>query len=125
MNPRARLLLGLVFVVASLTALGMSARATIQYSRYAHCQSAVTDALIRSQLARADAAAQDRESDRDETAAVTTLIDAVFHSTTPEQSRAAYATYQARVAAIAARRAETDATRRANPLPAPPSQTCG
>lgn len=115
---------GLVLVVASILALALSVYSSIRSTAYARCQSAVSEALIRSSTARADAAAEDRESDRDETTAVTKLINDVFAATSREQSRAAYEEFRATEQRITARRAATEQKRRANPLPQPPSEVC-
>lgn len=115
----------IVLTLAALVAIVMSVYQSVQFAAYNRCQSQVTEALIQSQLARAEAAEQDRASDREESAATADLIRAVFSSTSREQTLNAYNAYASRMQEIAARRASTDAQRQAHPLPAPPSQTCG
>ena len=78
---------------------------------YVQCQAAVNNALITAQVARAGAGEQDRD-------AMDRLVSDVTKATSPADSRAALARYQQT-------RAAADADRAANPLPAPPSQTCG
>ncbi len=115
---------GLLLVVASILAIIMSAYTSYQSRAFAECQAAVNEALIVAQNARADAAEQDRASDREESTATADLIRSVFSATTREESRAAYDRYAARLAEINARRTATDKRRQDNPLPAPPSQIC-
>lgn len=118
-------IVGLVLVVASVAALVMSAYSSYRLRTYAACQSAVTEQLIRVQNARADAAAQDRQTDRDESSATATLIIAVFSLQSGQERVAAYGEYRTTLDALTARRAATEQQRKANPLPAPPSQVCG
>lgn len=116
---------GLLLVVASVLAIGMSAYTSYQSRMFAECQASVNEALIVAQNARADAAEQDRASDREESLATAELIRAVFTARSQDDTRAAYLTYANRLDEITSKRAETERTRQANPLPAPPSQTCG
>ena len=116
---------GAVLVVASVVALVLSAYSSIRSRAFAECQAQVNEQLIVATNARAAAAAQDRQADRDETVAVTTLINAVFTLPTAAERMAAYAAYRAELERIAAQRAEAEADRAAHPLPSPPSQTCG
>jgi hypothetical protein len=117
-------IIGAVLVAASVAAIGMSVAASYQTRRYAACQSAVSEALIRVQTARAEAAAQDRVADQEETAAVTALIDQVFTAKTAEQAAAAYKGFAEKTAVIAAQRAATERQRTDNPIPPLPSKTC-
>jgi hypothetical protein len=116
--------IGLVLVVASVLALALSTYTSIRSRAFAECQAAVNEALIVATNARASAAAQDRQADRDETTAITALIHAVFSAPTSEERLAAYQHYRAELDRIAASRAVAEADRVAHPLPAPPSQTC-
>jgi hypothetical protein len=113
-----------IITLASVAALLISIAFGYQSRSYAQCQSAVYEALISAQNAREAAAAQDRQADRDEAAATAVLIRAVFTAASREQTLAAYAAYEDTLAGIAARREASEADRAANPLPAPPSQTC-
>jgi hypothetical protein len=117
--------IGAVLVAASVLALAMSAYSSLKSRAFAECQAQVNEALIVAQNARADAAEQDRASDRDESIATAELIRAVFASTAREQTRAAYDAYTARLGEINAQRAKSEAQRQAHPLPAPPSLVCG
>lgn len=121
MTRRANVML----LVVSFTALIFGAVSTILQSDRNACQARVNEASAQAQLARAAAADQDRMSDRAETAATATLIQAVFTSTTPDQVRRAYAAYAQTMVQIGKARAGAEAQRQANPLPAPPSETCG
>jgi hypothetical protein len=124
-NPAvARRNVGWVVLTASAIAVVLATWSGINSTRYAHCQAAVNEALVVAQNARADAAAQDRVLDRQESAATAGLIKAVFSSTTRDQTLAAYLAYQKTIADITAQRAETERQRAAHPLPAPPSHTC-
>lgn len=124
MMDRSRLV-GVVVMVLSLVAVGISVNGTIQSSAYARCQSQVTEALIKSSTARAAAAEQDRQSDVQESAATAELIRTVFTAQTGPERVQAYATYRKALDDIAVTRAATEKQRKANPLPAPPSQACG
>lgn len=117
-------LVGVVMMVLSLVAVGVSVNATFQASAYARCQSQVTEALIRSQTARAAAAEQDRQSDVKESAATAELIQTVFTVQTTAERVEAYAAYRKALDDINTKRATTEKQRKANPLPAPPSQAC-
>ena len=81
--------------------------------------------VVIAQNARADAAEQDRTSDREESLATAELIRAVFTARSQDDTRAAYLIYAKRLDEITAQRAETERQRQSAPLPAPPSQTCG
>lgn len=116
---------GVVVMVASVLAVLLAVNSTLQSSAYARCQSQVTEALIRSSTARAAAAEQDRQSDVKESAATAELIRTVFTAQTGPERLAAYATYRKALDDIAVTRAATEKQRKDNPLPAPPSQTCG
>jgi hypothetical protein len=112
-------------LVASLLALGMSVWSSYQTRSYAACQAQVNESLVRVQSARAEAAEQDRQSDRDESAATAELIRTVFTVQTPTERVAAYTAYRTALDKIAASRADTERQRAAAPLPAPPSEICG
>lgn len=103
-----------IVVIASFASLGMSWYAGAQRAEYAHCQAAVNDALIHSQQARAAAAEQDRQAMDD-------LVAGVLTASETRDPRASLAALRAYVTA----RAAADAQRAANPIPVPPSQTCG
>jgi hypothetical protein len=118
-------LVGIVVMVASVLAVLLAVNSTLQSSAYARCQSRVTEALIRSSTARAAAAEQDRQSDVQESAATAELIRTVFTVQTAAERIEAYATYRKALDTINAKRAATEKQRKDNPLPAPPSQTCG
>lgn len=124
MNARSRAV-GLVLVVLSMLALAMSSWTSFQSRSYAACQSGVTEQLVRAQNARAEAAAQDRQIDREESAATANLIIAVFSLQTGAERVAAYGDYRKTLDDLTARRAATERRRQDNPLPLPPSQTCG
>lgn len=115
---------GVVVMVVSMVAVALAINSAYQYSSYARCQAGVNEALIRSQAGRAEAAAQDRQSDVQESAATAELIQAVFTGQSTGERVAAYAKYRKPLDDITAQRAQTEEQRRANPLPAPPSQTC-
>lgn len=116
---------GVVVLTASVLALVLAFWSGYQVRDYARCQSAVSEALIQASNARATAAEQDRLSDRHESSATAELIRAVFTVQTPGERVAAYTTYRQALDTINAAREATQADRQANPLPAPPSQTCG
>jgi hypothetical protein len=101
---------GFVVLVASLAALVLSAYSGYRSARYAHCQAAVNQQLVVAQNARAQAAAEDR-------GAMDRLVTDVAKANSAADTRAALARYQAT-------RASADSRRTANPLPAPPAQTC-
>jgi hypothetical protein len=115
---------GWILFSASVLALVLSVVTSYRSRAFAECQNVINEQLIVATTARASAAAQDRQADRDETAAITALINAVFSVQTPEQRLAAYQAYRAELDRIAKARAEAEADRAAHPLPAPPSQTC-
>ena len=115
---------GLALVIGSVLALAMSAYTSYQSRAFAECQASVNEALIVAQNARADAAEQDRASDREESLATAELIRAVFTARSQDDTRAAYLAYATRLDEITSQRAETERQRQANPLPAPPSQIC-
>ena len=115
---------GLALVVASLVALVLSGYSSYQTRAYSQCQSAVTEALIQASMARADAAEEDRRSDRDESRATALLIQTVFTATTSAERIAAYDTYAAELQRIDSRRMQTEDDRAKHPLPQPPSQAC-
>lgn len=116
---------GWVVLAASVCALLISAVTGLQSYQHAECQAQVNETLIRATSERAAAAAADRQSDRDESAATAELIRSVFTLRTTAERVAAYAEYRERIDAIDAQRAETERQRQAHPLPAPPSETCG
>lgn len=112
--------------------LGLSALAllaavwsSVQGQAYARCQAMVNESQSIAQRERAAAADQDRQADQQESAATAALIRSVFTSGSRAQSLTAYATYKTTLDDINARRADTDQQRRAHPLPALPSETCG
>ena len=123
MRPSGRVQ-GIVLLVLALLAMVMATYSGLQSASYARCQASVNEALVRAQVARGEAAEQDRQSDREESAATAALIRAVFTPGTSASRMAAYERYRATVDAINERRAVTEEQRQANPLPAPPSQTC-
>ncbi len=124
MTDRSRTV-GVVVMVASVLALVMAFYSSYRVRAYASCQSAVSEALIRATQATAEAAEQDRQSDREESAATAELIRTVFTVQTPAERIAAYTSYREALDDINTARLTTEADRQANPLPAPPSQTCG
>ena len=121
-----------VLLAVSAAALALSVWSGIERQHqaaaledYARCQARVNDAIVSSTLARADAADQDRASDRAESTATANLIQGVFTASSREQLQHVYALYEHSMGEITERRAAAEAQRRANPLPAPPSETCG
>jgi hypothetical protein len=117
--------LNITLTVISFAALFIAATAGVQTYLYADCQGHVNEALIVAQLARAQAAEQDRQSDREESTATADLIRSVFAAKTQPEVLAAYRDYQTTMNGLRDRRNAADAKRRANPLPPPPSATCG
>ena len=115
---------GWALMAASLIALVLSGYSNYQSRSYSQCQSAVTEALIQASIARADAAEEDRHSDRDESRATSLLIQTVFTATTVEERIAAYQAYAKTLEQIDQKRAETAKQRADHPLPEPPSQVC-
>lgn len=115
---------GVFLVAASIVALMLSGLTSYQSNSYAKCQSAVFDQLVVASTARADAAEQDRQSDRTESQATALLIQGVFTGTTTAERLAAYDAYSKTLANINQRRDATAKEREAHPLPAPPSQAC-
>lgn len=115
---------GWVVLAAAIVALVVAAVTGIQQARYARCQAGVNEALIQVQTARADAAEQDRQSDRDESAATAELIRTVFTAESRQATIDAYAAYRVTLDEISAKRAEAEKQRTENPLPAPPSEIC-
>jgi hypothetical protein len=113
-----------VLLVLSVIALVLAVASGLRSQSYARCQAGVNDALIAAQSARADAAQQDQRADRAESEATAALIRTVFEVATPQERLAAYAKYRAALDEIDARRRSAEADRKANPLPAPPSQAC-
>lgn len=103
-----------VVLVASFVSLGVSWYTGAERAAYQRCQVAVNDNLIRSQQARALAAEQDRQAMDDLVANVL----AASETRDPGASLAALRDYLNA-------RADADAQRAANPIPVPPSQTCG
>ena len=97
----------------------------VQSFQYARCQAGVNETLVQAQVARAAAAEQDRDSDRDESAATAELIRTVFTVQTSDQRVAAYAAYRKALDDISTKRAEAEKQRAEHPLPAPPSAICG
>lgn len=130
MSFRLQVALLVVSFVALIIAVGSGIQRQADSSRlrdYIACQAAVNEASALSQRARAAAAEQDRASDRAESEATRRLILTVFTATGPDardQARAAFATYEKALAAVAASRADADRQRQANPLPPLPSETC-
>jgi ADP-ribosylglycohydrolase len=116
--------LGAALVAASLVALVLSGYSSFQSRSYAQCQSVVTEQLIRASSARAEAAEQDRESDRQESAATALLIHDIFAGISTADRLAAYDAYQITLTKINNDRAATAQERAAHPLPEPPSQVC-
>lgn len=116
--------IGLILMAASILALVMSIYASHQTSQYARCQSQVSERLIEANTARARAAEEDRQSDREESEATALLIRAVFTGTSTTERLAAYDEYQRTLGAIEERRKATAAERAAHPIPEPPSQAC-
>lgn len=116
--------LGIALVVASLIALVLSGYTSYQTRTYAECQSMVTEQLIRATNARAQAADEDRISDREESEATATLIQTVFAGGSQADRLAAYAAYQVKIGDVNQRRRMTAEQRAANPIPEPPSQVC-
>jgi uncharacterized membrane protein YdfJ with MMPL/SSD domain len=102
---------GVIVLVASMLAVLGATYSGYRSASYAHCQARVNQALVVSQNARAQAAAQDR-------AALDRMVNDVVNAHSREESRAALDRYQA------TRRA-SDEERAKHPLPAPPSQVCG
>jgi hypothetical protein len=109
---------------ASLVALVLSGYSSYQTRTYSQCQSMVTELLIAASMARADAAEEDRKSDREESRATALLIQTVFTATTTDERVAAYSVYAQTLAALDQKRRETADERAKHPLPQPPSQTC-
>lgn len=103
-----------VILAASFVSLGMSWYTGAQRAEYQHCQAAVNDNLIRTQQARAAAAEQDRQAMDD----LVANILAASETRDPKGSLAALRAYLTA-------RADADAQRAANPIPVPPSVTCG
>lgn len=113
----AQQITGVVLVVVSLAAVGMSYRATAETrrveqdrQRYVECQAAVTDQLVTALNARFMATTRDRE-------ALDRLVGEVARAQNSDDSRRALATYQQA-------RARADADRAAHPLPDPPAARC-
>lgn len=102
---------GKVMLAASAVALVVSVLSGIRRELDADCQSRVNEHLILSQNARAAAAEQDRR-------AIDSLVNAVAEAQSPATIRQALDSYRKA-------RTETDLDRARNPLPAPPSETCG
>ena len=115
---------GVALVIASLVALILSGYSNYTSRSYAECQSQVTEKLIRANTARALAAEEDRQSDRDESEATARLIQAVFNSTTTQERIDAYTDYESTLKDVATQRESLAANRAANPLPEPPSEVC-
>jgi hypothetical protein len=102
---------GIIVMIVSLLAVGGTVWSSIERAATERCQARVNDALITSQRARAEAAAQDRD-------ALDRLVASVAEASQPAQVRAALDAYRAD-------RTTSDENRRRNPLPEPPSQVCG
>jgi hypothetical protein len=115
---------GVLLVAASILALLLSVFTSYKADAYARCQSAVFDQLVMVSTARADAAEQDRRSDREESQATALLIQGVFAGTTTAERLAVYDAYVKTLADINADRDAAAKERAAHPLPGPPSQTC-
>lgn len=115
---------GLALIAASLVALVLSGYSSYQTRSFSQCQSLVTEALIQASIARADAADEDRKSDREESRATATLIQVVFTAATVEERLAAYQAYSKALESIDEKRQATAAERAAHPLPEPPSRVC-
>jgi len=111
MSTRRNRIIGYSVMVASIFALLMAVYTSYRSAVYTHCQANVNEALVRAQTSRAAAAEQDRD-------AVDRLVTDVLNARSREDSRAALERYRAT-------RAAADAERAKNPIPAPPSQTCG
>ena len=115
---------GLALMAASLIALVLSGYSNYQARAYSQCQSNVTEALIQASIARADAAEEDRRSDREESRATSLLIQTVFTATTTEERIAAYQAYATTLEQIDQKRNDTAKQRAEHPLPEAPSQVC-
>lgn len=121
----ARVVIALVLIVLSLVALAFSARGSIESRRvaeaqkaadarqsvYIECQARVNDQLVRALKARSDSA----QARNDATDA---LIDAILLAKSREEVAHIFATWKA-----SKDKAADDRT--SNPLPEPPSDTCG
>jgi hypothetical protein len=112
-----------VFMV-SVLALSVGAVTYVRGEDFKHCQAAVVEQMIRAQNARSEAAAEDRAIDRQEQQATQALIIAVFSLTTGPERVAAFGVYRKTLDDLTTRRGTNEARRQANPLPAPPSETC-
>lgn len=115
----------LILLIVSFAVLGIATVDDIRNREHLRCQAKVNEASAVAQIARSDAASQDRVSDRAESGATAALIQTIFVSKTADQIRAAYARYSTDMAVISQRRAAAEAQRQAHPLPDPPSETCG
>lgn len=125
MNVDRQRWVGILVLGLAIVSLIWSTVTGVQSFQYARCQAGVNEALVQTSVARAAAAEQDRDSDRDESAATAELIRTVFEVQTPAERIAAYTAYRKALDEINARRAEAEAQRTQNPLPAPPSAICG
>lgn len=123
-NILANRMFGYILVVASLIALLLSGLTTYRSSSYAECQSQVSELLIEASSARAEAAEQDRQSDREESRATNLLIQAVFAGASTAERLAAYEVYRVTMEDIDQRREATAKERASHPIPEAPSQAC-
>lgn len=128
MRPR---LVPLLLVALSAIALAVAVAQGIHNAAYQRCQAALDDALIRAQVARGDAAEQDRAADKVGTEAEDNLWKAVNANQTlpPAEAKArsqeAFQRFLSERARAERMRGDAAADRARHPLPGPPSERCG
>lgn len=115
----------IALLIVSFLALITAAYSGVASQQYARCQANWNEQSALATRERAEAADQDRNTDRAESEATKTLILTVFAAKSPEQARAAFVTYEEAQRRIDAARAAAEQQRRENPMPPLPSETCG
>lgn len=120
-------ILGIGLTIVSLISLGIAGYTSYQSQAYAECQSDVNDSLVVALNARTDAAEQERLAERRADDAFAVVMNALIGTPVkPEAERlAALESLRAALNDQHRERAEADAARVRNPLPAPASRTCG
>lgn len=125
--------LGIVVLLASLFALGMSAYSGLRSFEYARCQGQYNEINNERTRALTIAAEQERTAQRRADDAERALFtDPAVSKPAAERTAAErqkieqlFRDYQAALTTLERERGEADKARAENPVPPPPSETCG